>query len=81
MGLTDKEAWKKLSEHALDIGNLHLSQLFDQDSGRFSAFSLHEGSLLFDYSKQRVNKKTIELLCQLARECGLAEWIEKMFSG
>jgi glucose-6-phosphate isomerase len=81
MGLADKQAWKHLRDHAHETGNLHLSQLFDEDSDRFSAFSLHEGSLLFDYSKQRVNRKTIELLCQLAQECGLGEWIEKMFSG
>jgi glucose-6-phosphate isomerase len=81
VGLTDKQAWKNLRAHALDTGDLHLSQLFDEDSDRFSAFSLHQGSLLLDYSKQRVNQKTIELLCQLARECHLGEWIEKMFSG
>ena len=81
MATTDKQAWQQLREHADRTGKLHLSQLFGDDSGRFEAFSLREGSLLFDYSKQRIDRKTIELLCQLARECDLGEWIEKMFSG
>ena len=81
MATTEKKAWQQLREHAARTGKLHLSQLFDDDSGRFDAFSLREGSLLFDYSKQRIDRKTIELLCQLARECDLGEWIEKMFSG
>jgi len=78
---TDKNSWTNLRKHAVKTGNLHLSELFDEDAGRFEAFSLREGNLLFDYSKQRVTLKTIELLCQLARECDLTSWIEKLFSG
>jgi glucose-6-phosphate isomerase len=56
---TDKNSWTNLRKHAVKTGNLHLSELFDEDAGRFEAFSLREGNLLFDYSKQRVNHKTI----------------------
>ena len=81
MGLTDRKAWKSLRKHAEKTGDLHLAQLFGDDDDRFNAFSLREGSLLFDYSKQRVKRDTIEMLCQLARECDLGSWIEKLFSG
>jgi glucose-6-phosphate isomerase len=81
MALTDRKAWKKLRKHAVNTGNLHLAQLFDDDDNRFSNFSLRESNLLFDYSKQRVDRETIELLCQLAHECDLKAWIEKLFSG
>jgi glucose-6-phosphate isomerase len=81
VALTDKKAWKNLRKHAVETGNRHLSELFDEDAGRFDAFNLREGNLLFDYSKQRINLKTIELLCQLARDCDLNAWIEKLFSG
>ncbi len=37
--------------------------------------------LYFDYSKQRVSKDTIELLMQLAEECGLRARIVAMFRG
>ena len=81
MRLTDRKAWKKLRKHAVKTGNLHLAQLFDDDNNRFNNFSLRESNLLFDYSKQRVNSETTELLCQLARECDLKAWIEKLFNG
>jgi len=81
MSLTDKKTWKNLRKHTVKTGNLHLSQLFDEDINRFEAFSLQLGNLLLDYSKQRINHETIELLCKLARECDLNAWIEKLFSG
>ena len=81
MGLTDRTAWKNLRKHAVKTGNLHLAELFGEDKDRFDGFSLREGNLLFDYSKQRVDRKTIEMLCQLARESDLNSWIEKMYRG
>jgi len=81
MALTDKKAWKKLSQQAVKTGNLHLNELFDDEGKRFRTFSRRNGDLLFDYSKQRVTTKTIELLCSLAQECDLKSWIERLFSG
>jgi glucose-6-phosphate isomerase len=81
MALTDRKAWKNLREHAANTGSKHLAQLFAEDDDRFAAFSLREGSLLLDYSKQRIDLDIITMLCQLARECELDAWIEKMFSG
>ena len=81
MKLTDRNAWKNLHKHAANAGNLHLAQLFGDEDDRFSKYSLREGNLLLDYSKQRINRDTIAMLCQLARECELDRWIEKMFSG
>ena len=78
---TERKAWKKLETLTNESGNRHLAQLFGDDERRFKAFSLREGDLLLDYSKQRVTRKTIEALCQLARECDLNGWIERMFSG
>jgi glucose-6-phosphate isomerase len=79
--LTEKNAWRNLRKHAVRTGNLHMSALFNEDAGRFDSFSLREGNLLFDFSKQRIDLETVELLCQLARECDLNSWIEKLFSG
>ncbi len=81
MSLIDKTSWQELRKHAVETGNSHLSQLLAEDSNRFDHFSLHQGSLLLDYSKQRITGKTVELLCSLARECDLNAWIEKLFSG
>jgi glucose-6-phosphate isomerase len=81
MALTDKKAWQALRRHAVETGNLHLSELLAGDDRRFADFSLRQGNLLLDYSKQRVTAETVELLCRLARECDLNAWIGKLFAG
>lgn len=81
MALTDKPGWQELRKHAAANGKLHLSELLADDDKRHKTFSLRQGNLLFDFSKQRVNRKTIELLCRLARECDLKSSIDKLFSG
>ncbi len=81
MGLTDKKAWQQLRKHAEETGRQHLSELFEQDGARFENFSLKQDNLLFDFSKQRVERKTIDMLCDLARECDLGACIDKLFTG
>ncbi|MDH3763891.1 MAG: glucose-6-phosphate isomerase [Gammaproteobacteria bacterium] len=81
MTLTDKKVWQQLRAHAVNIGNLHLSELLAVDDDRFRHFSLRHAHLLFDYSKQRLTHETTKLLCALARECDLNSWIERLFGG
>ena len=80
MALTDKKSWLALRDHAVDTGNRHLSELLTDDD-RFDHFTLRQDGLLFDYSKQRITRDTVELLCSLARECELNDWIDKLFNG
>ncbi|OGO34722.1 MAG: glucose-6-phosphate isomerase [Chloroflexi bacterium RBG_16_54_18] len=79
--LTGSPAWQALVEHYKEVGDLHMRDLFYNDSERFSKFSLQFGEILFDYSKNRITEKTIQLLVNLARQADLAEWIEAMFTG
>ncbi len=58
-----------------------MRQMFRDDPARFDRFSLQLGSLLFDYSKNRVNDETVGLLLTLARQAGLPAAIERMFGG
>ena len=58
-----------------------MRDLFTSDPTRFEKFSLRLDDILFDYSKNRITAKTIELLIELARQANLAEMIEDMFSG
>ena len=55
--------------------------LFAEDPERFERFSIRLDDLLFDYSKHRITADTVALLVALAREAGLAERIEAMFTG
>lgn len=58
-----------------------MRELFTDDPERFENFSVNTGSILLDYSKNRITKETMRLLLQLAVEAGVDEWRERMFSG
>lgn len=79
---TDTAAWKQLQGHyASDIKGTHMRSLFSADPDRFSRYSLKLDDILFDFSKNIVTGKTLDLLRQLAVECKLKEAIEAMFKG
>src|SRR5262245_11904023 len=78
---TQLPAWKALETHFKEVAPLHQRDLFKQDAGRFEKFHLRFNDVLLDFSKNRITEKTMPLLYQLAREAGLAETIEKMFTG
>lgn len=78
---THTNAWKSLEAHAESMKNVHLRDLFARDPRRFEAFALCFEDLLFDFSKNILQKETLGLLLELARECQLQEAIEAMFSG
>ena len=81
MAANDKKAWQALHKHAQKNANLHLSEILTVKPNRFKNFSRRSGNLLLDLSKQRIKTKTLQLLCDLARECELKNWIDKLFSG
>ena len=58
-----------------------MRQMFQDDPARFDKFSLQLGSLLFDYSKNRINEETVGLLLALAEQAELPAYIERMFGG
>jgi glucose-6-phosphate isomerase len=61
--------------------NVSIKQMFREEADRFSKFSTSVDDIIFDYSKNRVNEKTIGLLLKLAEECKVKEAIEAMFNG
>ena len=79
--LKESTAWVKLGEHYAASKHFSMSDAFDENPDRFSDFSLVWDDLLLDYSKNRVSKETMALLMDLARERGVSEATEKMFSG
>lgn len=78
---TTTKSWKNLHEHFKEIENTHLKQLFEENKERFDDFHITFEDILFDYSKNIINPKTIKLLTELAKEAGLKEAIEAMFTG
>jgi len=79
--LTTLPSWTALKDHYQEVAGLHMRDLFDRDPERFERFSLHLGDILFDFSKNRITEKTVDLLVELAHEAGLAAMIKAMFAG
>jgi len=79
--LTQRPAWKALEAHYQNIRDIHLRTLFSQDPQRGERLTAQAVGLYFDYSKNRVTDETIQLLLNLAEECGLRARIEAMFRG
>lgn len=75
------EAWSALESHRDKILQTPIKDLVAQDPGRFDGFSLKLQGLLIDYSRQHINTETLSLLQDLARECDVESWRDKMFSG
>ncbi|MEL6846449.1 MAG: glucose-6-phosphate isomerase, partial [Bacteroidota bacterium] len=74
-------AWKALEAHFADMKAVPMRGLFEADSERFQRFSEKFEDILLDYSKNRINDRTMELLFDLARETDLPAAIEQIFSG
>ena len=74
------DAYKALLKHFEQIKKENLRNLF-KDQTRFEQFSISFGDILLDYSKNRINSHTHDLLLQLAEECGLKEAIKQQFNG
>ncbi|MEP6970808.1 MAG: glucose-6-phosphate isomerase, partial [Betaproteobacteria bacterium] len=62
-------------------GQVHLRDLFAADGRRGRRYTLEAAGLYLDYSKNRIDERTLTLLAALAGECGLTGRIEAMFRG
>jgi glucose-6-phosphate isomerase len=78
---TNTNAWKKLTLHHSKIKDVHMKRLFDEDPERALRLSVRFEDILVDFSKNRITDETMGLLFDIARETGVSEATEKMFSG
>lgn len=79
--LTESLAWQALIAHQQEMADMHMRDLFADDTQRFERYSLRFADLLFDYSKNRITDKTLSLLIDLANQAKLTEQIAAMSSG
>ncbi|MFV0185916.1 glucose-6-phosphate isomerase [Empedobacter falsenii] len=78
---TTTNAWNALEKHFQTIQHTSIKELFAQNANRFEEFSIQYPSLLVDYSKNRINAETIQLLVDLAKEMNVDQAIQQMFDG
>ncbi|TDJ15244.1 MAG: glucose-6-phosphate isomerase [Gammaproteobacteria bacterium] len=74
-------AWQALQAHQIQVAPLHMRELFAGDPDRLQRFSLQACDLFLDYSKNRITADTMVLLAELARQCGVEAWRDRMFAG
>jgi glucose-6-phosphate isomerase len=78
---TETSAWQQLREHHEDMKHASMKRMFQEDADRFTRFSVNIGDIFFDYSKNIISERTLQLLFQLAEECKVKDAMEAMFNG
>ena len=73
--------WNQLKAYRATVADRSILSLFEADAERAAAFSASFGDLLFDFSKTTIDAGALDLLLQLARDAGVAERRDAMFSG
>ncbi len=75
------KAWGQLQDHYQTIHTTTMKDLFKGDATRFDKYHIQHEDLLFDFSKNRINDETLNLLISLVEELQLSDAIKKQFSG
>lgn len=84
---TDLPEWKKLEETYKSVGEkFSVRDAFAKDPKRFEEFSwiyknYDDSKILFDFSKNLVNKEILDQLVTLAKEAGVEKLRDAMFAG
>ena len=79
--LTQTASFQALETHAIEAKDWQLRALFAADAERFPKLTVDAAGLFLDYSKNRLDGRTLELLANLARERGLEARRDAMFAG
>jgi glucose-6-phosphate isomerase len=79
--LTARPAWKALAAHAAEMKSTTLRTLFQKDPSRGTRLTAETSGIFLDYSKNRITDETLKLLFDLAKQSGLKEHTEAMFTG
>jgi len=78
---TKTKAWEKLQSHFDQIKALRMDDMFKNNPKRKESFTFKNDDFSLDASKNRIDKKGLELLIDLANEVGLKEAVAAQFSG
>lgn len=81
MNITQTPAWQALLQHRDRVATCHLRDWFSADPKRFPNLSLEVEGLLVDFSRQRLDLNTLDLLLNLALDADVAGWRNRLFAG
>ena len=77
--LTD--SWERLKEHFNHISIQKIEDHFEINKNRGKELSTNFNEILFDYSKNKINKETINLFNDLLKEINFSDSVKKYFNG
>ena len=75
------DAWKQLQGFAATVGVSKIRELLTQDQSRPTRLSCEAVGIHADFSRQRITSEVIEALIALARQTGVFELRDAMFTG
>ena len=81
MNFEETQSYNQLKKHAVFLSDTKIKNLFATDTNRFAKFSRCLGDIVFDFSKNLIDEKTLELLSKIADQLHLSERINDMFDG
>ena len=79
--INQTEEWRALEDHWREMAPVQMRELFNEDPERFQTLSMQSCGILLDYSKNRISRKTLPLLLDLAKAADVRGWIRRMFAG
>ncbi|NHZ98862.1 glucose-6-phosphate isomerase [Massilia sp. CCM 8734] len=79
--LTSTASFQALETYAIEAEDWELRGLFAADPQRFPKLTVDAAGLFLDYSKNRLDGRTLELLVELAQERGVETQRDAMFAG
>ena len=78
---TTTAAWQELIKHAEETKNFDIKEAFKNNPERAKEFHIRWNDFFVDFSKNKINENTINLLQKLAKETELSKGIEAYFGG
>tara|TARA_B110000008_G_scaffold36553_2_gene32999 strand:+ start:3337 stop:4953 length:1617 start_codon:yes stop_codon:yes gene_type:complete len=75
------KTWEKLETHFKETKNINIKEYFEKNINRSNEMSCSWENFFVDFSKNRINKKGLILLKELAQEAKLPDAIESYFEG
>lgn len=81
MNFKETSQYNLLKKHSVFLNDISIRDLFSDNPKRFEEFSTSLGDIVFDYSKNQLDKKAVDYLIKMAESLDLKLKIRDMFDG
>ncbi|MBD5405159.1 glucose-6-phosphate isomerase [bacterium] len=81
MNFQETGSYNLLKKHSVFLNDILIKDLFLDNPKRFEEFSTSLGDIVFDYSKNQLDKKAVDYLIKMAQNLDLKSKIHDMFDG